>query len=335
MLQRGEDIIIGVGIEATRGTAVAPQAWIPGRTPTGVMPVLEKTQLRETRASKIGSYGAEITQKRAEGDLEFNLRTETIGYLLLSLLGDVASEVKGGETVVYNHTFTVLENDPEHPSLSLGISQPANQDYNYPLAVVSGVSIEVVPDDLVVGKVNFIASAENEEGSPFTPSFASSDVYFRQQDVSIKIADNVAGLGAATAMKVKSLKLDLPNGARVDQNVSELNPGNVLATVLDMKGSFERDLQDADIHDLFVDGSYQAMQITMERADVTIGGTSKPKMVITFPRVSLEKWSPDRPIDDVVREQVDFIVHYDPSAAKAVDIVLTNLVEEYAAAIES
>ena len=53
--QRGEDINIGVGMEnpAARGNIVNPQAWIPGRTPTGIAPVVEKVLLKETRATSI------------------------------------------------------------------------------------------------------------------------------------------------------------------------------------------------------------------------------------------------------------------------------------------
>ena len=43
---RGEDINIGVGMEnpSNRGTIVAPQVWIPGRTPTGIVPIIEKVK---------------------------------------------------------------------------------------------------------------------------------------------------------------------------------------------------------------------------------------------------------------------------------------------------
>jgi len=329
MLQRGEEVIIGLGVEETRGTAVAPQVFIPGRTPTGIAPVVEKVAMKETRGSKIASHAIEITQKRAEGDLEFNVRSNSIGYILKSLFGSLESAPVGGQSGVYTHTINVLESNPEHPSLTLALSQPQVQDYKYKLAVVSALSLDITPDDLIVGTASFIASNEEEATPDYEPAFSDDDVLFRHQDIAIKLADTEAGLGAATALKVKNFKLDLPNGARVDQNVSELNPGNILASTFEMKGSFELDLESTDLHDAYFGGDYQALQITIERTDVTIGSTAHPKLVITFPKISIDKWTPNRPIDDVVREQIDFVIHYDESSSKAVHAELTNTVAAY------
>lgn len=322
---------MGVGLEETRGTGVAPQAWIPGRTPTGVVPVVEKVPLKETRGSKIASHSAEIVQKRAEGDLEFNVRAQSIGYILASLLGSVSSQAKSApNAAVYDHTFSVLPNDPEHPSLSLALSQPNGQDYRYMLALVSALSIELTPDDLVRATASFIAKGEEEPGGgAYDPEFPSADAFFRHQDITIKMADNVAGLAGASAFKVKSMKIDIPNGARVDQNVSELNPGNVYATTFDPKVSFELDYQDEDLHDAYTGGEYFALQITMERSDITIGSNQHPKLVFTFPRCSISKWTPNRPIEDIVRESIEAMVHYSDSDAKAISVVLSNLITAY------
>ena len=145
---RGEDINIGVGAEntAARGTIVAPQVWIPGRTPTGVVPIIEKVEIKETRASGIDTQGSEIIQKRAEGDLEFNLRCGSIGYLLKSWLGKTTPSVVEA-AAVWSHLFEVLPQNPEHPSLSLGLSQPNTQDYNYGLALVKSLEIRTPVDD--------------------------------------------------------------------------------------------------------------------------------------------------------------------------------------------
>jgi len=330
MIQRGEEINMGVGLEDARGTGVAPQVWIPGRTPSGVVPVVEKVALKETRGSKIASHGAEIIKSRAEGDHEFNLRVQSIGYLLKSLLGAVSSQAKNAPNgAVYDHTFSVLPNDPEHPSLTIGIAQSSGQDYKYSLGVVSNLSIEMTPDDLVKAVASFIASAEAEQSPPYVPAFSDDDVYFRHQDITIKMADDMSGLAAAAALKVKSMKIDIPNGGRADHNVSELNPGNVLATQLDPKVAFEVDYQNEDLHDSYTGGEYFALQITMERADITIGSNQHPKLVITFPKCSLSKWTPNRPIDDVVREQVEAMVHYDEDEAKPISVVLTNLLTGY------
>lgn len=329
MIQRGEDVMFGVGLEETRGVGVVPQAWIPGRSPSGIAPIVDKVAIRETRGSKFASHSSEAVMKRAEGDLEFNLRAISFGYLLKSLMGACSSQLKGGETVVYEHTFSILPENPEHPTLALTLNQPAGQSYRYLKSLVSSLSIEIVPSDLVKSTASFIAAQETTTTETSSPDPIEGDVFFRHQDVTFKMADDVAGLAAATAVKVKSLKTEIPNGARVDQNVSELNPGNVLATTFEPKVTIEADYQNEDLHDAYTGGEYFALQITLNRSDVTIGSTSTPKIVITFPRVSIDKWTPNRPIDDIMSEAVDFVVHYDEESASGLGVVMTNTLAEY------
>lgn len=333
---RGEDVIIGLGAEnpGARGTKVTPQIWLPARKPAQVDPIVEKTLIKETRGTKIASTGSEIQQKRVEGDIEFNVRSESIGFILKSLLGKVESALKAGETVVYEHTFTVLAEDPQHPTLTLGLSQPNVQDFNMPNCVVSSLELNVAVDDLVNAKASFIGKTEATETS-YSPSEATDDDYFRQYDVTVKIADDVAGLAAANAMELKEFNLTIANNARPDFNIGSLTPSDILALVIEPTGSFMSDVENTDLHDVYVAGTYKAMQVTLNRADVEIGSASTPKLVITMPKVSFEKWAPDRPIDDIVTENIDYQAHYDSAEAYAVKVVVTNKREDYLAADES
>jgi len=250
---RGEDINIGVGSEnpAARGTVVAPQAWIPGRTPTGVVPIVEKVEMKETRASGIDTQGSEIVQKRAEGDLEFNVRCGSFGYLLKSWLGKTTPSVVEA-AAVWSHLFEVLPQNPEHPSLSLGLSQPNSQDYEYGLALVKTLEIRTPVDDLVNATAGFVASKEAEKaGAPFSVTFGSTDYIFRHQDVKIKFADAAAtwadtktALASAAALSLKEFSFSGDNGARVNQNIGELNPGNVLALLQSLKATLKADFID-------------------------------------------------------------------------------------------
>jgi len=330
MIQRGEDIVIGVGIEETRGTRVDPQIWIPGRTPTGVKLVVDKTLLKETRASKMASQGSEIVMKRAEGDLEANVRDVSIGFLLKSLLGKCTSASKQGDATAYEHKFEVLPNNPEHPSLTLALSQPV-QDYDYLLALVSEMKLNIKPDDLINAVFSFVASEEAEKGTPaYVPALTAADYIFRHQDVSIKIAANVAGLAAASPIGVKEFALDVKNNAGADQNVGEINPGNVLASTIEATGNFSLNFAAKTMHDYFDDNDTKALQIIIERLDKTVGASSHPKLVITLPNITFEGWNPDRPIDDIVKEGIDFTAHYDETAEEGIDIVLTNGRTDYA-----
>lgn len=327
----GESVNLGVGGEsaAARGTGVTPSIWIPARTPSGIRAVLEKVLLRETRGSGIMSNGSEIVQTRAEGDLEFNLRLNSIGWIFQSLFGSSTPVAKSApNAAVYDHTFSVLLNNPQHPTLTLGLGAPNAQDYEYKNAVVNSLEIRTPVDDLVNATVGFIAKSEAEHAD-YTASFATSDSCFRQQDVSIKIAADTASLAGATTIKLKELTLSINNNARPDMNIGSLSPNDVLAMLMEIGGSFKIDYQGKTYHDLFTAGTSQALQITMTRTDLTIGSSANPALVITLPKITFEDLTPDRPLDDVVKEDIKFIAHYDATAAKAISVVLTNLITTY------
>jgi hypothetical protein len=327
----GESVNLGVGGEsaAARGTGVTPSIWIPARTPSGIRAVLEKVLLRETRGSGIMSSGSEIVATRAEGDLEFNLRLNTIGWIFQSLLGSSTPVAKSApNAAVYDHTFAVALNNPQRPTLTLGLGVPNFQDYEYKGAVVNSLEIRTPVDDLVNCTAGFIARSEATHAD-YTVSFATADSYFRQQDITIKIANDTASLAGATALKLKELTLSINNNARPDMNIGSLAPNDVLAMLMEIGGSFKIDYQGTTYHDLFTAGTSQAMSITMARTDLTIGSSANPSLVITLPKITFEDLTPDRPLDDVVKEDIKFTAHYDATAAKAISVVLTNLIPTY------
>ncbi len=324
----GENVNIGVGMESTRGTAVSPQAWIAGRTPSGIRPVVDKVMVAETKGTRITSQGSEIVQKRVEGDLEFNLKNETIGWILKALMGTVNSAVKGGETTVYSHEFSIALNNPQNPSLTIALSQPNFQDYKYNLVLPSSLEISTPIEDLATATVEFVG-ADEATATDYTPAYSSDDYYFRNHDVTIKIASDVAGLAGASAIKVKEFSLSIVNNARTNQNLGELTPSDVLALMFEITGSMTLDYTNETYHDIYTTGAYRAMEISLVRSDVTIGNASNPSITITLPKVSFEDLSQDRPIDDIVTSAIEFTAHYDSDEANAITIDVVNELSDY------
>lgn len=327
-LLRGEDLSLGIGMEdpAARGAIVTPQGWIPARTPTGINVEVIKALIKETKASGIMSQGSEVVQRKAVGDLEFNLRSELIGYILKSLIGKCTTAVAYG--TVNSHTFEILPNDPQFPSISLALAQPGQQDYGYKGALVKSLEIRTPIDDLVNATIEFEAQDE-EEKSDYTPSFQTTDYLFRPQDIEIKLAANIAGLGAAEAINVKEFSLKIANNGRAQQHIGSLTPTDIIANLLDIGGNITIDYEGDTYHDYYKDGDYKAMQITLDRSDIDLEGGYSPKIVIQLAKVSFESSSPDRPIDDIVRDSLEFKAHYSDGDSEAINVVVQNTIDDY------
>lgn len=326
---KGEDINLGIARETVRGTPETPSMWIPGRVPTGIRQIVEKTPIKETRGTGMSSQGETIVQKRAEGDLEFNVKNNSIGFLFLSLLGKVTTTtlVSG----VYSHLFEILTGNPQHPTLTLGLAKLGMQDYEYAKCIVTALEIKTPVNDLVNAKANFVGVSEATHAD-YTTSFASNDYFFHHYDVVIKIATNVAGLAAASALSLKEFGINFVNNGRVNQNIGSVNPSDVLGVMQEISGSMKLDFQDETNHDIYAGEIYKAMSITMTRSDIDIdagAGTQRPSITIVLPKISFKDLKPDRPIDDIESEGVDFVAHYDETLAYGVQVTVVNETANY------
>lgn len=322
---KGEDITVGIARETVRGTPETPTVYVPGRVPTGIKRIVEKAQIRETRGNGMSSVAAVPISDRAEGDLEFNVRNGSIGMIFLSLLGSVSTSTAGSG---YLHQFDLLTGNPQNPTLTLGLAQNGQQDYEYAKCLVTSLEIRTPVDDLVNATATFVGVEENTHAA-YTVAYASTDYYFRHYDVVIKIAANVAGLGAASALGVKEFNLTIGNSGRVNQNIGELNPSDVLALMMEVTGNLKIDYQDETYHDLYAGELYKAMSITMTRADIELSTGVNPKVEIIMPRVSLSTRNQDRPIDDIVTDDIEFNAHHDETTGYGIRVNVTNSIANY------
>lgn len=322
---------MGVATEGTRNSFTSPADFIPGRSPSGIQVQTEKTLIQETRGSGMNSQASEIVREWAEGDLEFNVRSETIGYILYSLFGSVSSAEDGSDTGVYHHTYSIKANSPLFQTLSLALAkEEANsnfQDYGYVGSVVSSLELETPVDDVVNATASFMATEETEQ-SDFSPAYQDADKLFNHRDAKIELADSVGSLGG-NGQDLKEFSVTIENGAERNDLIGSDHPEEILAKIVEVTGSLSADYEDETFHDIYTGGNYKAMRITMTRSDVTIGSSSNPKLELTMPKVSFEGLDNDRSIDDIAMEDVDFTAHYDSGEGYGVEAVLTNEVTSY------
>lgn len=322
---------VGFAIEGTRLTAATPQIWLPARTPSGINVEVAKAMLKETKGKGVVSQGSEVIGRKAVGDLEFNLRVKSIGYILKSILGKCTTSSEYGSAK--SHLFEILVGNPEFPTLTAGLCQTGGQNYAYNGNIINTLEIKTPVDDLVNATINF-EGADEAEHAAYTPTFDDEDYMFRPQDISIKVAANVAGLATANALKLAEFGVTIKNNAKVKQTIGSgsLTPTNNLAGLIEVSGNMKIDYEGKTYHDLYKAGTYQAMEIRLTRSDIDYGGGVNPEIVITLPRISFEKLGADRPLDDVVTESIDFNAHYDDDEAEAINIVVTNEQVSYVAA---
>lgn len=320
---RGESQALGIGVEASRGVAVAPQDFVRLREPADVNTELEKTEIQETKLSGVSSQESVITKKMVAGTLTPNLRFETLGYFLKSLLGGVAT---ASEDSVFRHTFT-LDANVLQPSLTLALARGGFPHKQVNGAVVNQLGLTFPLDDVINGTVGLMGRSETTVAD-YTPAFASTDHLAPHQMATIKLATNVAGLSGASGICVTGAEVEMNRNSRDKLCLSSVEPVDFFAKLLEISGKFTWEKNDDTYKDLAEANTPQAMQIDVVNTNVAIGGASNPTLSIVFPKVTLSIQE-SRPLDDIITEDVNFMVHYDDAEAQAVTIDLLNEQTDY------
>ncbi|MBI2025416.1 hypothetical protein HYT04_01350 [Candidatus Kaiserbacteria bacterium] len=323
----GRLIQIGIARETTRGTSPASATyWIPHNE----FDIFEKdTKItdEQTRGVIEDSVGQSIVKKWAEGGLKAPIGDRHFPLLLYGIFGTLASSVKSGETLVYDHNISVQQG-AQHQSLSLYIDDPlGGQDYAHALAVLA--SLEIAYEQ---GKfVDYAANFKSKKGATatLTPS-TTAENRFLPQHLTFKLASTQAGLDAAGATVIKSLSLKIEQNIEDDDVLGNSAPADFLNKQFAIEGTLEAIWQnETDFKNAALAGTAQAMRIDLVNSDVTIGTASNPRVKIDLHSVVFKEITRPVRINELVKQTVSFKAHYNTTDSKMASVLCNNLVSSY------
>lgn len=314
---------VGLAKESVRGTAVVPAFWIPKTNLT----VDDKIQ-QVVDPSSVGviedSIEANVTEKFAEGTLEAHIRDAHFGLILLNALGAVSTTVDVPEAGVNTHEFTVGES-AQHAALTISVEQE-NEDLSFPLAMINSLELNVMINEYARYTAGFRSKVG--EAASLTPSYTEENIFLPQHG-EFKVAANLAGLAGASAIAIRSVTLTIENNVEDDQNIGSLSPTDILNKQFAVSGTIELLYSDTTFTDLLTGDTAQAMRITLENTDVTIGAASSPKLEIDLAKVKFSEVTKPYPNDDLVIQTLSFKGHYSLSDSKLIVVTLINTTTSY------
>lgn len=315
---------VGFAIEATTGTAVAPQIWEPQTK-------LDLDQ-NTTVAKDTSSYGrvegqvnSAVTEEWVAGSLSGNVHDVSFGYLLLAMMGSVSAALHPSETIVYDNTFSVLQTAPP-PSLTF-TRQNAAYTERYALGSVTDLEIDVTAG----GWATYTATIQAMIGatSADTPTYVTQNS-FTSKHTSLKYASTVSGLAGATALQAKSLKLKISRKADRFVPLGQIDPVAFDPEDFGVSGEFVTRLTETTTRGLALANTLQALQIAIANSDVTVGSTSHPGLTLTLPQARFTPIKLDDNLNQVLNQTVAFTGELSLSAGYMLQPVLTNIQNGYA-----
>lgn len=314
---------IGIAKESVRGTAEsAASFWLPKMSMSvddGVTQVVDESSVGVIE----DSVDAQVVGKFATAEFEGKVGDKSIGLLLLGVFGTVTT-TGGGETSTYLHTFTV-DQSAQHDSLTIFQDDP-NQDYKYALGVVDTFDLEVALEEYC--KVTVGLRSKVGETASLSPSYTAENS-FLPQHATLAYAANVSGLASPTTVNVRSVSLSVAKNVEDDRRLGSLAPADILNKQLSVEGSVEMVFDAETFKTQMLADTAQAIRITLENTDATIGSTLHPKLVITLAKVKWSEFTRSYGNDEIVVATASFKAHYSVGDAAMITAALTNAQASY------
>ena len=299
--------VLGIAVEATRGTAVNPTFFVPFST-MSFKDVTEEAREEQGQGVIADSDSKYVVMKMGEGEVEAQLYDKALGAILTGVIG-ASPSTTGSDP--YTHTYT-LSNSNQHKSLSLYFEDPDRNDL-YKRSMVDSFQIAVEPAGLVQYTVGF-KSHTADEWTNQTQSYTSLGNKFLHQHVEVRLAATVGALSAATAISLKNLEININKNTVFDNVIGTVEPEDILNQQLSIEGTIELNLEDDTYRDYMLNGTYRAMEIKLNRS-------SSSSLQLQFPRVDFSEWEPDYTLNETVKQKINFKCNYDQ--ANALDIIST------------
>lgn len=294
---RRGDLGVAKASTTLRGNAVTPSLWIPYNS----ISFDEKAVVVDSEGAFgqiADSYESYVTKRFAEGEFEYDLEDKVTGLILAAVAGAVPSSSAGPN---YTHTYT-MQNTNAHLPLSILVQDP-NQSKNFPLAMVDKFTIKVEPEGLAKCSVGF-RSARGKAWQKLTPVYSSLGNKFIHSMLSFKIADDTSSLAAASGLKINSLEFTVSKNVEDFQDLGTATPTDIVNKQLQVEGSFEIGFADNTYRNYMLTPSTKALEITLTY------GTNNA-LDIVLPKVRFADWEPNKGLDDIVSEKIEFKGLYD------------------------
>lgn len=323
----GRQIQFGIAKESTRGTAAASATfWVP----TSDASLDEKKELIFNEQS-IGvledTAAADIGKQFVEGSFKAPIGSKHFGMLLYAMLGGLNTAANAdGSGTIKDHTFTVAQSiQPQ--ALTLFMDDPGAQDYKYALGSLTQLEITYERGEYVTYSATF--KAKKGATATNTPAITSEE-RFTHKHVTFKVASNLAGLGAASPIAIKSLSLTFKRNTEDDDVLGAVEPVDFLSKQFTCEGKLEAMWQnESDFKTAFMANTAQALRIDLVNTDVVIGTSANARLKIDLAKVYWTELTKPIQINGLVMQSLSFKATYSSTDTSMVSAVLTNAQASY------
>lgn len=317
---------IGIGVEATRGTAVAPTFWVPvtGKDFDDKVDYIDN----DSGMGNIMEKNDAIPNHRwGEGGYDGKIFDRSVGAELVALFGQAPVSTQRASTGVYDHVFELL-NTNQHKSLSLSYKD-ANESLRWAMAMLNSWSLEGATDNYVRRTANYI-SKKATTGVSQSVSYTEENE-FGPSDISFILGtvDNLASLDSASSIGATSGSLEISKNAEAQYKLGSNEPDDIVNKQFAVTGSVELFMDNTTQKALVLSGGKVSLRVLIKNTAVDLGSGHNPALQIDLPRVKLGEFEGGFDNNDVRNQTINFEGLFSLASAKGITAKLTNRQTSY------
>lgn len=299
---------IGIGIETTAGTSVAPGGWLRWLD----QDLNNKVDVI-TNESAMGNVSqvsdSEVVTQYAEGKIGGKVTGTMVGYLLTGFFGSPATTGVGP----YTHTFSMTNSSAPAPALTLAVARPIDS-FRHSYAVIDSLEFSVEQG----GWLTVEAAVKARVGAVASDTIAlTSETEFTSKHTTVKIATNTAGLAGATALSAIKASVTLER---------ESNMFAPLGTDTSVEFDRKQFTAKGEVTVRYTDTAYNTDFLANTAKAFSLSATNGTQsLAFTASRVRYRELARSVDKDDVVTQVISFEAELDTAAAyQLIQPVLTN-----------
>ena len=313
---------IGIGAESTRGTSVASDYTVPVTN----IDFDDKVEYADNDSGfgRIEEKNdAAVIKRWAEGQYEGKIFDQSVGLELMALFGASPSSAQRTTTGVYDHTFTLAQNN-QHKSLTLSY-EDANLDLRYAMAMLNTWSLELAVDNYARRTANFVskksASASN------SMSYVNENEFI-PKDITFKVATDLAGLDGASAIKIRSFNMEVNKNVEALYVLGSNEPDDIANKQFAVTGSFEAYFNETTYRDFVLNGSQKALRIDIVSSTI-IGnsGTHTPALRFDLAKAKFGEFERGWDSNDIMLQTINFEALFSVADSSMITARLTNAID--------
>jgi hypothetical protein len=309
---------IGIAVEATQGTAVAPTFFVPVQSYS----FDDKVEYvkNDSAMGRIEEFNdADIIKEWSEGEYGGKIFIDSIGAELTALFGQSPTSTQRATSGVYDHAYE-LANNNDHKSLSVSYVDDV-QDVRSPFAMINTWSLEVAVDDYVKRTINLIGKKSASVTN--TPAF-TNEVEFIPSMVSLKLASSAAGLDGATAINVTSFNMEVAKNAEALYVLGSKQPEDIINKQFGVTGSIELYFENTTYRDYVFANTHRAVRIAMADTSVDLGSGHNPELRFDLNEVVFSEFERGWDSNDPLKQTLNFEALVSVTDNKMISSRLTN-----------